>query len=380
MFSRIRSPLAFVILAATSAVAIAGCSECDGEMSDMMAPSQVGTPAPVPVMRAWSADVSNQARKNMAQSYDADVASYWAVYGLPTLARGAEIREADGVPSPNGNFDPVMRALDTKRLIEACRAGTVSELLCASPSPTAADVVSVIRSSTSLDPSYRTRMLKELVTEAFDAGQLAAMAPATSKEALVLPSVQSPVCDAGPGGANVLTWDKVAGSKELAGGKNDGMCVTKAVGLCTQRLGLRNNEVTLEAWQELSDQLGALPQGGAQISSMKSYFEDRGYAFTEAWDGPLESACTEANSALARGCDVFLWYDSGETQSHIEMVEDIDTQYQPGYQCVATTNSWGERATAKINRGRYSEKSDRVRYPDFRETSGSTLYYACPKK
>jgi hypothetical protein len=232
-----------------------------------------------------------------------------------------------------------------------------------------------------MDPDYRTRMFRELVVETFDADQLAALAPASEKNALVLPSVQNPVCTNAPGGADALTWDKVANSTPLAGDQNDGKCVTKAVGLCTQRLGMRGAEVTPAAWQEFSGQLHALPgDGGAQISSMKSYFEDRGYAFTEAWDGPFESACTEANSALARGCDVFLWYNSGEKQSHIEMVEDIDTQYQPGYQCIATTNSWGERATAKVRRGTYSEKSDRERYTDFRESAGATFYYACPKK
>ncbi len=111
---------------------------------------------------------------------------------------------------------------------------------------------------------------------------------------------------------------------------------------------------------------------------MKQYFESNGYGFSEAWDGPLESATLEAKRALERGCDVFLWYDSGEKTTHIEVVEDVSVK-EDG-EAVVSTNSWGQSATAKVKSGTYSQKSDIGRYGDFRASAKATLYYACAKK
>ena len=205
---------------------------------------------------------------------------------LPTLARRRDPGRRTRA-QPERQLRSVMRALDTKRLIEACRAGTVSELLCASPSPTAADVVSVIRSSTSLDPSYRTRML-----EGAGDGGVRSRRPARrwrprrARRRSCCPRCRARSAMPAPAArtSHVGQRSRVQG---LAGGKNDGMRdegggPLHAAARASQQ---RSNAGGLAGALRSARRTPAGP--GAQISSMKSYFEDRGYAFTEAWDGPL---------------------------------------------------------------------------------------------
>lgn len=393
MFSKIRFSVVSLVLASVTA----GCSISAG------APSTSDPPV-VPeeaVPRAWSAEESNARRAAIAKAYESDPVAYWATYGLPALARNADIRERGGAADPNRGFATVMTAFDPARFLEACGLGQVHPVLCDLAHGPEGDVSKglpgAIRQWVANGDADRfspagpgptseltTQGLLELVATSFLREKVVAFAPAREKTADVLPPVpEEVVCAPAKGGgadAGGLTWENVSTSTTLAGGKPDGMCVTKAVGLCTQRLGLRDADVSPEEWQDLSKELGALPEGGAHIENMKTYFEGKGYAFSEAWDGPFESACAEAFLAYARGCDVFLWYDSGEKTTHIEMVEDIDMTADKPSECVATTNSWGRRATVNVASGTYSNKSDVGNYDDFRPSAAATFYYACKKE
>lgn len=397
MVSRLRSSLVVSTLLATL---VAGCIAEEGGPSPSPSPSPSTSPSASGVPREWSADASNEARARMASAYSADVPGYWASHGLPALARTADMREHDGVADPNAVFALVMRSFDAQRLLEACELRKVHPLICdLSQSPDGlpgairvwvarGDAERFSREGPGRISEETTRGLRELVETSFDRDGLVALGPAPSKIAEELPPIEEVVCVPPPGGSGSsdagsgLTWAAVSSSTELAGGQPDGMCMTKATGLCTQRLGLRDATVTPEAWQELSRQLNASPTGGAKMSAMRKYFEDNGYAFSDAWNGPSESACEEAMRALSRGCDVFLWYDAGDTK-HIEVVEGMSMSTDTPRDCVATTNSWGQSATTKVSWSTYSEKSDLDRYGGadrFRPTGRAAFHYACRKQ
>jgi hypothetical protein len=320
-----------------------------------------------------------------------DPVAYWAVNGLPALARTADLREQGGVADANAVFGQVLRSFEESKLVAGCELERIHPLICNSyfesgDLPHAirvwvarGDADRFSRQGPGFVSEQTTRGLTELVTIAFDRDGLLALAPAAAKTTEILPPVGDIGCarPEDPAVAGGLTWADVATSTELAGSQPDGMCVTKAVGVCTQRLGMRGATVTPEAWQELSNDLEALPTGGAHSASMKKYFEGNGYAFSEAWSGPSESASTEAMNALARGCDVFLWYE-GTTTAHVEVVTGITQDAATPSDSTVTTNSWGQTATTTVQGGDYSGKSDIGRYGgNLPATGKATFFYAC---
>ncbi|MBX3230198.1 MAG: hypothetical protein KIT84_24800 [Labilithrix sp.] len=368
-----------LVVPALFASLVVGCAN--------VTPSDASQP-PEPVTRAWSAEESNAARAAMARAYANDPVEYWAVHGLPALARGADLRANDGVANPNAVFDEVMKGFEPDRFTAACGRGEVHPMICGRATANgdaALGLPDAIGEWLLEGGDLTTRGLRELVTTSFTMSKLSALEPVASKEADELPPVENVVCvtpDAPEEATDALTWSKVAGTAELAGDGPNGKCVTQAVGICSQRLGLHGATVTPEAWQKLSTELGVTATSGGSIAGMKTYFEGKGYAFSEAWTGPRESATTEAQRALARGCDVFLWYNSGDAATHIEVVNGIDTTNRPDGEALVTTNSWGRTATTKVSNGTYSEKSDRDRYGDtsrFAASEKATFYYACAR-
>ena len=132
--------------------------------------------------------------------------------------------------------------------------------------------------------------------------------------------------------------------------------------------------MTCQDWNQLSRALGAEERGsgGASLSGIASWFRGKGYCASTAYDGAFESACNEARKALARGCDVLMYYkDDANTSAHIEMVRGITTNANDSEQCSVRTWSWGQRESVTYDSGRYSNKSDGRRY----RTAGEAKSY-----
>ncbi len=271
MWKGLRSCLVVSVLVAPLAV---GCTlpmdPIGGEAFDPPAPGVLPAGSAV---RAWSADESNAARVAIRTAYQADPAAYWAVHGLPALARSADLRERDGIAQPDAIFDGVMKGFERERFFTACELAQVHPMICEramAASDPAVGLPRALRSWVARGDEERfsrrgpgpiaeqtTRGLREVLTTSFSSSVLVELAPTDTKTTDTLPTVADVVCSPPGGGAEGdagtgLTWEKVADSSSLAGGKPDGMCVTKAVGVCTQRLGMRNATVTPEAWQKLS--------------------------------------------------------------------------------------------------------------------------------
>jgi hypothetical protein len=142
-----------------------------------------------------------------------------------------------------------------------------------------------------------------------------------------------------------------------------------SLGQQVRELAQRNELGLAQVRATLEQQLQALQaDNAAKLEQMRATVDEKLHATLETRLGQSFKLVSERLEAVQRGL--------GEMQSLAAGVGDLKRVLTN----VKDRGGWGERATAKINRGRYSEKSDRARYADFRETSGSTFYYACPKK
>jgi hypothetical protein len=154
-------------------------------------------------------------------------------------------------------------------------------------------------------------------------------------------------------------------AKYVSNGEADPSCVGQSLGLCLARLGLidslpEDDKEACEKWVELGDELdsGTFPNGGASSdNNWHKYARGKGATVSTAWNGPIETACQEAEAELTRGCDVLLQYRGGGF-NHLEMVTGLTVDSAYPKKCTATTSSWGGIADTDVEYGKVTKKSD----------------------
>jgi hypothetical protein len=390
------------------------------------------TPPPPPDPLAEGAQVDaldSQGRAASAAFYAADPSGYWARDGLPPLIRLAHRRGPGGIET----LAPLAQAFDSERFIVAVERRSLrpQELndeagaLLGTAQPWEVWLRLTEETVARLDTAraeyaWSTPPQAEALTVSlrslFDAGflveQLTALAPRPTKEHEAgLSGLPEQICFAGADrfsdavagrpdtGSDdddtdkTVAWRDIQQPAELWNTTYNAACMALATGSCAAKLGLEGfgPEVGGKQWNDLSRELGAEPgDSGAPPSGLPRFFQERGYCFHVAWDGPLESACEEADAALVRGCDVLHMYYGPSGAGHVETVDDVTPDSSDDTRCTVETLSWGRSETVtyqgsrpSTRGGTFSGKSDGHRYaPEGKESylqgSGRALFvYFC---
>jgi hypothetical protein len=237
---------------------------------------------------------------------------------------------------------------------------------------------------------------RELLTWGFDLPTLLALAPPPNgpfqpyDDSSDLPRCQA-VPDGADGGLGLdANWGEVTGAMALNAWGNspsqpNGLCVTKAVGMCMHRLGKDDNSVSCDKWVNLSQRLKATR--GVPLDNLEPFFAPE-FCFHRATDCPgfarafgCNSACEEARDAWARGCDVFIDFlytkdaDAGAT-AHFEYVHRVTVDPGDSNACTVESNAWGATGKTRIASGDFTRMQGGTTAP----TGKGALYYACPCK
>jgi hypothetical protein len=190
------------------------------------------------------------------------------------------------------------------------------------------------------------------------------------------------------------SWGEVQTSSVFQLTGPDGRCAALAAGYCGVRLGLIEDKIDSAIWQQVSDGIGAAPEGGGFVSGIFKWYQRRIGARP---GGPpdicqrtlhdnvsaRESVAVDAKVALELGCDVLASYKHETLTNHVEVVTGVTLLPEAaadGADCVFTTNSWGRSATVRYGRGQLFGKSDGALYAGGAPstTSSAIVTVFCP--
>ncbi|HEV8542166.1 MAG TPA: IPT/TIG domain-containing protein, partial [Verrucomicrobiae bacterium] len=374
----------------------------------------------------------NRDRPAVASFYWRDPVNYWATYGVPTLARLANMQTDLGSANMEA-FNGFLTAFDSSKFMNALQTHLLPDqfeslarsYLTNNPNLTNAYInsfitlVAVDDKLSSCPDLFRTNCLKtnqlssvfaKVLTNTANVNTLTNWAPQTNK-IFFNPSQQT--------NTPSINWVDTHGSDAFAvtqittahSGDNDtsftkkwsditsstiwnttlnGACANVAVGASLAKLGVGPAETTCRFWNELAGLMGTTTNiVGAYDDGIAGLYKSLGYGCNGAYDGPIESAVEEAKKALARGCDVQIDYTSADgTRGHTELVHSITIDPTDSSKATISTLSWGQNATVSYSGGvlggTYSGKSDGSRYRKTTETSSwlevsgsATLRYYC---
>jgi hypothetical protein len=368
-------------------------------------------------------------RSAVAAFYAFNPGPYWVNFGIPALARLADVRSGFGL-DPWATFDGLQPAFDPNRFFAAFEqrqfppdfanriqrrldqgapgwlalAGTYRELIGELDAARAAGPAG--------DPRVQEirQMLGMTFPQCFAPEPLQLLAPPPSKDlgsnplpkrlnwlnihgsdAFTAVPITTPPLPDDTNSTTRVAWTNITGLTWTT--TYSAACLAVSVGSSASKLGILKPDVDCAEYNELSRKLGAKPgQLGGFHSDAAKFYADNGYSCSTAWTGISETASAEAKKALDRGCDVSLHYTSADgTKAHEEMVTGM-TLNADGTATV-TTLSWGQSATVTVTDPRapyadstFSGKSDGNRYrqageaKSYLEGSGTaTYYYYCRK-
>jgi hypothetical protein len=380
----------WIFLAALMTIAAAcGPTEMGGETTEELKREhgnyQVGRPA---IASAF---------KNTSQ--------YWS-HAWPTLIRLADLRAKLGVK--DDAFAGVRPAFRADRMMEARYpidfAHTLTNIAANSPDLAPFDLFlaasrfwvserdrrAVAVGFNSPTVTSVDRMLGQAFAMTFEASSLLAIDILAEKKGAVPQPQNNVITCAVPTGADdhktvgPIPWNEVS-TPTAWNTTYDASCVAQATGPCAAKLGIIPSTVTCEQWNDLSKELQASTPHHGDIDKQNDWFEKHGYTKSWAYDGPSESACSEAAKALKRGCDVILTYEASDgSASHQEMVTEITGASDDSTSCEVFTLSWGQSAVVGYNGGTYEGKSDGARYGEkgkwLAGTGKARFRYYCPTK
>lgn len=362
-------------------------------------------------------------RSAVATFYNSWGPNYWTDYGIPPLARLADLREGLG-QVPWTAFDGMQAAFDQNKLHEALERGQFAPAfaqplqshISGGDSPWVAVLGTYRDLVRELDQARVTGgtnypqaqiiqyALYGSFLQIFNVALLSPLAPVPVKEFDVPPptnrldwvdihfsdfftSVPLTTTPPLPDDTNTtrrVAWTNINGV--LWTTTYSAACIAVSVGASAHKLGLSPRDIDCVEYNELSRSLGAKAgQLGGYHSGAAKYYASKGYSCDSAWSGPFESAVEEARKALARGCDVALHYLSADgKKAHEEMVTGM-TVNADGSAKVETL-AWGQGASVTVTGGEFSGKSDGQRYraageaKSYLEGKGTaTFYYYCKK-
>ena len=330
-------------------------------------------------------------RADIANFYESNINAYWARYGFPPLGFLSELRASLGDTNPNAVFADVFTAFDQQRFFLSLESGQlppeVMEAFFNNPSSNPAQTVlaSILQYLEQLKNAEANGdvAMTEQVYFSLEMLTAGAFSPEGLLELTILDNggiptaflnidicfshshgldgeVMEPPADGGDDGLKVK-WDSITGIHWKT--DYNGACGTVATGACAHKLGLIDDDVDCKEWNDISKDIGAKKGGlGATIDGISSYFKGKGYGRTTARDTDKQSAAQEAKSALARGCDVMIWYKNGDKAGHIEVVTEVTVDATNPKKGTMKTLSWGQSATTTFESNKFSGKSDGNRY------------------
>jgi hypothetical protein len=359
--------------------------------------------------------------------YRQNLRLYWASYGFPALSNLSKMLSELGETNTQSPFDGAAVAFSAEMFSQALELGQLPEPVVQdyfslpASNPWFAVLKSIRRygeqiyNATSQGNPAAAHLardeLEKLIFLCFDPEKLLELSVVAEKELDVMPPdmvnirlccgedhlsnmVQQPPA----GGVNPdldrIRWTDITGRPWRT--PFNGACAALATGACAHKLNLLSEDVDSTGWNDLSRGIGAVPEGGANVTgnpSIESWFSGRGYGRTSAHDGLawgpppyIESASEEAKRALDRGCDVMLWYKNGNGSGHIEVVTAIDIDPNDPKKSTVRTLSWGQSATTTFRSGKFSNKSDGRSYRPEGQNKGwlegegeAELIYFCKK-
>jgi len=395
------------------------------------------SPRPVFYRLAWSPIPTNPVDYNrdrpaVASFYWQDPVNYWSAYGVPALARLANMQKDLGSTNMDA-FNGFLNAFDSAKFTNALQTHQLPEqfeffarsYLTNSPNLTNAYVnsfVSLVAENdklTNCPDLFRTNCLAtnqltfvfaKVLTNTAHVNTLTNWAPQTNKvffnpsQQTNTPSINwvdthgsdafavTQITTAHPGDNDssfTVKWADIT-SPSIWNTSLNGACASVAVGASLAKLGVGPAETTCRFWNELAGLMGTTTNiVGAYDDGIAGLYKTLGYGCNGAYDGPFESAAEEAKKALARGCDVQIDYTSADgTRGHTELVHSITLDPTDSSKATISTLSWGQNATVRysgsVAGGTYSGKSDGNRYRKATETTSwlevngsATLRYYC---